>query len=116
VRGDNREVGPSAYPAGGSILSVALAPLTNTSPILADDGKQPAQGWTTRAHDAPQTGVSSVKAQSMRKIHWQTPVDLQPVQSFGELLNHYGSPLITAQADRKFKPRVRTQPAHDRCA
>jgi hypothetical protein len=80
---------------GGSALSAALALLLNASPALAD--KQPVQPWTTQGHDAQHTGASSVKAQSMRAIHWQTPVDLQPVQSFGELLNHYGSPLITAQ-------------------
>jgi hypothetical protein len=84
--------------AGGSMLSVALALLTNASPLLAEDNpKQPVQGWTTQAHDPQHTNVSSVKAQSMRKIHWQMPVDLQPVQEFGELLNHYGSPLITLQ-------------------
>jgi hypothetical protein len=80
--------------AGGSVLAAALGLLTNASLVLAD-GKQPVQGWATHGHDSQHTGVSSVKAQSMRKIHWTAPVDLAAVQTEGELLNHYGSPLIT---------------------
>jgi hypothetical protein len=79
----------------GSLLC-ALALLTHSTPALADNGKPVVQAWTTHGHDAQHTGVSSVKAQPMRKIHWTAPVDLDPIQSFGELLNHYGSPLITA--------------------
>ena len=32
----------------------------------------------------------------MSQIHWQAPVDLKPQNRNGELLIHYGSPLITA--------------------
>jgi hypothetical protein len=84
--------------ACGSALSMTFALLTNASPALADGSpKQPVQGWTTQSHDPQHTGVSSVKAQSMRAIHWQTPTDLQPVLITGELFNHYGSPLVTSQ-------------------
>jgi hypothetical protein len=84
--------------AGASFLSMTLVLLTSAAPAFADGGdKQAVQGWTTQSHDAQHTGVSSVKAQSMRKIHWQTPTDLQPVLVAGELFNHYGSPLVTSQ-------------------
>ena len=32
----------------------------------------------------------------LNRIHWQTPVDLQPQYSGSELFVHYGSPLVTA--------------------
>ena len=52
--------------------------------------------WTTYAGNAQHTGLSSVTAQPLGFIKWQTPVDLQPVYSGNDLLAHYGSPLITA--------------------
>ncbi len=53
------------------------------------------RGWFTHARDAQHSGVSSVASQSMQRIRWQTPVDLHPDLSSGQLLIHYGSPLIT---------------------
>jgi len=52
--------------------------------------------WPTHAHDAQHTSVSSVASQPLAKIHWSTPVDLHPVITNGDILIHYGSPLITA--------------------
>ena len=52
-----------------------------------------AQGWPGHARNAQHTAVSSVAAQQLAKIHWQTPVDLQPPS--GEIFIHYGSPLVT---------------------
>jgi hypothetical protein len=51
------------------------------------------QGWPGHARDAQHTSASSVAAQPLAKIHWQTPVDLQPPT--GEIFIHYGSPLVT---------------------
>jgi hypothetical protein len=51
-------------------------------------------GWPTHSHDAQHSGVSSSAAQSLGKIHWSVPVDLAPPS--GEILIHYGSPVITA--------------------
>jgi hypothetical protein len=51
--------------------------------------------WSTHAHDAQHTGVSPVASQKLTKIHWQVPVDLAPPA--GEILIHYGSPVITAK-------------------
>jgi hypothetical protein len=50
--------------------------------------------WPNYAHDPQHTGVSAVAAQSLSKIHWSTPVDLDPPA--GEIFIHYGSPLVTA--------------------
>ena len=55
-----------------------------------------AQGWRGFAGDPQHTAISAVKSQALSQIHWQTPVDLQPQYRDGELLIHYGSPLVTA--------------------
>jgi hypothetical protein len=52
--------------------------------------------WSGFARDAEHTALSSVASQPPTQIHWQTPVDLDPQNSNGELLIHYGSPMITA--------------------
>jgi hypothetical protein len=53
--------------------------------------------WNTFAHDGQHTALSDVPSQSMAGIHWQTPVDLMPhFSEGGDLLIHYGSPLVTA--------------------
>jgi hypothetical protein len=50
--------------------------------------------WSTFAENARHTAVSSVAAQSLEGIRWATPVDEAPPS--GEILIHYGSPLVTA--------------------
>jgi hypothetical protein len=52
--------------------------------------------WLSHAGNAQHTGQSLNSAQSLKKIHWQAPVDLRPQYNGGELLIHYGSPLVTA--------------------
>ena len=52
------------------------------------------RSWPGYAHDPQHSGVSAVGGQPLSKIHWSTPVDLDPPT--GEILIHYGSPLITA--------------------
>jgi hypothetical protein len=51
--------------------------------------------WSSYARDAQHTALSTVAAQSLEGIRWQTPVDLAPQYSGNDLLIHYGSPLIT---------------------
>src|SRR5215813_1181517 len=51
--------------------------------------------WSAHARDAQHTGVSPVASQKLANIHWQVPVDLTPPE--GEILIHYGSPVITAK-------------------
>jgi hypothetical protein len=50
--------------------------------------------WLTHSHDEQHTALSTVGSQPLSSIHWHIPVDLNPPQ--GEILIHYGSPLVTA--------------------
>ncbi len=53
--------------------------------------------WSGHAHDPQHTGTSTVAAQPLNSIHWQTPIDLSGAYgSSGPLFVHYGSPLVTA--------------------
>jgi hypothetical protein len=52
-------------------------------------------GWSGYAHDPQHTAISTVASQSLDLVGWQTPVDLNPQYSGGDLLIHYGSPLVT---------------------
>ncbi len=60
-----------------------------------DSSKVVVQGWPGHAHDSQHTAISSVAAQPFNKIHWSVPVDLTPNVQDGEILIHYGSPVIT---------------------
>jgi hypothetical protein len=50
--------------------------------------------WLTHSHDEQHTSLSTVQSQALSAIHWHMPVDLHPPN--GEVLIHYGSPLVTA--------------------
>jgi hypothetical protein len=53
--------------------------------------------WSGYGHDAQHTALSAQPAQNLHSIHWQTPVDLNPPGGGqGDLLIHYGSPVVTA--------------------
>ena len=51
--------------------------------------------WSGYAHDPQHDAIAPVASQPLNRILWQTPVDLNPQYNGGELLIHYGSPLIT---------------------
>ena len=54
--------------------------------------------WPGFAGNAQHTAGAPARSQSFGQILWQTPVDLAPqYDSEGELLIHYGSPVITSQ-------------------
>lgn len=53
--------------------------------------------WSNFARDEHHTALSLSPSQPLSRLHWSTPVDLDPQLSGGELLIHYGSPLVTAQ-------------------
>jgi hypothetical protein len=55
-----------------------------------------AQAWMTYSHDPQHTCQSAFASQYPQQIRWQTPVDLDPQYSGGDLFTHYGSPLITS--------------------
>ncbi|MGZ3256534.1 MAG: hypothetical protein ACXU68_07160 [Croceibacterium sp.] len=52
--------------------------------------------WFSYGHDAQHTAVSAIAAQNLVRIAWSSAVDLAPqYTSGGELLTHYGSPVVT---------------------
>ncbi|HEY1921459.1 MAG TPA: hypothetical protein VGG44_01740, partial [Tepidisphaeraceae bacterium] len=72
-----------------SIICAAVAAL----PAFAS-----AQSWNGYAANAQHTALSTVASQPVDAIRWDTPVDLDPqITAGGDLLIHYGSPVITAQ-------------------
>jgi hypothetical protein len=79
---------------GTLALFVSAAPAQESSSVAVPE-QTTIQGWPGHAHDSQHSGISSVAAQSLNKIHWSVPVDLNPNIQSGELLIHYGSPLIT---------------------
>jgi hypothetical protein len=64
--------------------------------LAACDAARAAPVWSGYAGDAQHTATSAITSQPLQAIHWQTSVDLNPQYSSGELLIHYGSPLVTA--------------------
>jgi hypothetical protein len=55
----------------------------------------PSTSWLGFAHDAQHTANSTMAAEPLGVVRWQTPVDLNPQLSGNDLLIHYGSPLLT---------------------
>jgi hypothetical protein len=51
--------------------------------------------WSGFGGDAQHTAQSSIGSQALQSIKWQTPVDLNPQYSGGDLLIHYGEVAIT---------------------
>ncbi len=54
-------------------------------------------GWFGFGRDAQHSAVGAVATQSLGCIFWQAPVDLAPQLVNGDLLTHYGSPVITGR-------------------
>ena len=71
------------------VLSFTLAEETNTASAQTTSVK----GWPGHARDPQHTALSSIPVQPLNRIHWQTPVDLNPPT--GTIFIHYGSPVIT---------------------
>jgi hypothetical protein len=73
-----------------------------SSAQIAVAGKSRAGGsgaaveWAGFAGNAQHTAVARKRPQPFRRIRWKAKVDLAPVLVHGELLIHYGSPMITA--------------------
>src|SRR5579872_719761 len=52
--------------------------------------------WNSYGHDPQHTAVSATAAQPLNRVKWNTVVDTVLAGTTGELLIHYGSPMITA--------------------
>src|SRR5271163_1294266 len=55
-----------------------------------------AASWQGHAGDAQHTAIAAAPAQNLSRILWKTPIDLDPQIVNGDLLIHYGSPIVTA--------------------
>src|SRR3984893_13298808 len=62
---------------------------------MGNHGSGNGSPWFGYAHDAQHTALDSAVSQPISRVHWRTPVDLFPQYTGGELLAHYGSPIIT---------------------
>jgi hypothetical protein len=74
-----------------AMLTAGLACLCAAAPALADG-----PAWRGYGGNAQHTAPAPAQAQALTRLHWKTVIDLKPQYSGGELLIHYGSPMITA--------------------
>jgi hypothetical protein len=79
----------------------AVACRKASGPVVPAPQGPPAPGlsgpaWPGFARDAQHSAVSAIATQDLNRISWAAPLDLVPQQTDGELLIHYGSPVITA--------------------
>ena len=93
--------GASAVAAGGLVLGSWLyIPASNAQ--IAGAGNSRASGpraaveWAGFAGNAQHTAAAQARPQPFHRIRWRAKVDRAPVLVNGELLIHYGSPMITA--------------------
>jgi hypothetical protein len=80
-----------------STVLTCLLLVVSPTPAQEPDANAAKPSWPTHSHDVQHTGVSAVPSEPLRRIRWQTPVDLKPQISSGSLFIHYGSPLVTAK-------------------
>jgi len=80
--------GKVKWMCAATLVSLALSVVRTTA-------AQPRGGWYGFGGDVQHTAVSPVPAQPTQRVHWSTPVDLQPQYSGTSLLIHYGTPLVT---------------------
>lgn len=55
-----------------------------------------AAAWQGHAGNAQHTAIAAAPAQNLDRTLWKTPIDLDPQIVGGDLLIHYGSPIVTA--------------------
>lgn len=79
-------------------LAIAGCSGSGSSPPGAGGGSGGAPGlpWLGFANDAQHSAQSASSPQPLNAIHWKAVLDLAPHYDRGELLAHYGSPVITA--------------------
>jgi len=75
-----------------AMFTGALVCLCAAAPALAQEGP----AWRGYGGNAQHTAPAPAKGQKLHGLHWKTSIDLNPQYSGGELLIHYGSPMITA--------------------
>ncbi len=93
--------GVGAVATAGIVLGFSLLPTASGAQIARAGhprvgGRRAAVEWAGFAGNAQHTAAARTRPQPFRRIRWRAKVDLAPVRQFGELLIHYGSPMITA--------------------
>ena len=73
----------------------SLGALIVATSFLTTPGRAMAQGWPGYAHDTQHSCLAVGGSQLPQKVRWSAPVDLVNAGAAGELLIHYGTPVIT---------------------
>lgn len=79
-----------------SIAAALSAQSVSTIPITPVAVAPKFVGWPMYGRDPQHNAQSPYVTQTMNRVLWSTPVDLNPQYSGTSLLTHYGSPLATA--------------------
>ena len=91
----------SAVAAVGMVLGSFLVTPASSAQVTGagnsrTGGPRATVEWAGFAGNAQHTAVARERTQPFRRIRWRAKVDLAPHLVDGELLIHYGSPMITA--------------------
>jgi hypothetical protein len=91
----------AAVAAGILLCSPIFAPASSAQTAVAGNsraagGSTAGIEWAGFAGNAQHTAVAAVRPQPFKRIRWRAKVDQHPVLDAGDLLVHYGSPMITA--------------------
>ena len=81
---------------GSFLLTPASSAQVTAAGSSRAGGPGAAVEWAGFAGNAQHTAVARKRPQPFRRIRWRAKVDLAPHLVDGELLIHYGSPMITA--------------------
>ena len=72
-------------------------PIVGSGPQVPPGPPVDGPAWRAFAGDAQHTANAAIATQDLNRITWSTPLDLAPPYSGdGELLIHYGSPVVTS--------------------
>lgn len=87
-----RSVLPITLLAAFASAQISVLPAAPLTPLLVE---RDFMSWQQHGGNVEHTGVWQFGTQPLRRIRWQTPVDLQPQYTGSLLLIHYGTPLCT---------------------
>jgi hypothetical protein len=73
----------------------AMAAVVAATALAGPVGAARAQSWPGYGRDPQHSAVGTVGTQLPQMIRWSVPVDLNPQHNQGDLLIHYGTPLVT---------------------
>lgn len=95
------------------LASWAYSPVSNAQIAEAAHVRASTTGtaieWAGFAANAQHAAVATMQPQPLSRIRWKAKVDLAPVVQGGELLIHYGSPMITAANTVLVPTRISTK-------